>query len=61
MSLFKMPKVVVGRLDHIHRIFLWEGQGDTKKLHLLKWIEVIKPKRSGGGSLENRNAALFTK
>ena len=55
MSLFKMPKVVIERLDRIRRDFLWDGQGDKKKLHLMKWSEVIKPKSSGGlGSLEKK-------
>ena len=55
MSLFKMPKVVIERLDRIRRDFLWEGHGEKKKLHLMKWSEVIKPKSKGGlglGSLE---------
>ena len=58
MSLFKMPKVVMESLDHIRRDFLWKGNGDNKKLHLVKWSEVIKPKSKGGlglGSLENKN------
>ena len=48
MSLFKMPKAVLKKVDCIYRSFLWDGQGDNKKLHLLKWSEVIKPKWSGG-------------
>lgn len=36
MSLFKMPKAVMERLDRVHRNFLWEGQGDKKKLHLVE-------------------------
>lgn len=42
MSIFKMLKAVVERVDRIHRNSLWEGQGDKNK-----WIEVIKPKWSG--------------
>lgn len=64
MSLFKMPKAVVERVDRIRRSFLWEGQGNRKKLHLMKWSGVIKPKWSGGlgfGSLESKNGALLAK
>ena len=64
MSLFKMPKVVVERLDLICRNFLWEGKSNKKKLHLMKWSEVIKPKSCGGlglGDLKYKNAALLAK
>ena len=64
MSLFKMPKAVIERLDCMRRDFLWDGQADKKKLHLIKWSEVIKPKSNGGlgiGSLENKNLALLAK
>lgn len=33
--------------------FLWEGQSDRKKLQLMKWSEVIKPKSCGGLGLGN--------
>lgn len=64
MSSLKMPKVVADKMDRIRRKFLWEGQGDKKMLHLMKWSEVIKPKRSGGLGLrnfENKNEALLAK
>lgn len=48
MLLFKMPKAVTEKLDRIWRDFLWEGHGDKKKLHLMKWSDVIKPKYNGG-------------
>ena len=48
MSLFKMPKAVIESLDRIRKDFLLEVNGDKKKLHLLKWSEVIKPKCAGG-------------
>ena len=44
MSLFKMPKAVVERLDRICRNFLWEDKSNKKNMHLMKWSEVIKPK-----------------
>lgn len=64
MLLFKMPKSVEAKLDQIRRKFLWEGQSERRKIHLLKWSEVIKPKRDGGlglGSLEHKNWALLAK
>lgn len=59
-----MPISVVERLDRIRRDFLWEGQGDKKKLHLMKWKDVIKPKFLGGlgfGSLVQKNWDLLAK
>ena len=64
MSLFEMPKTVVGRLYRIRMNFLWEGQGDKKKLHLLRRNEVIKPRWCVGlglGDLEKKNGALLAK
>lgn len=40
------------RLDRIRGNFLWEDQSDKKKLHLIGWIEVIKPKVLCGFGLE---------
>ena len=48
MSLFKMPKMVVDRLDRIRRNFMWDGQSDKKTILLMKWSEVVKPKFVGG-------------
>lgn len=39
----------------LEEVFLWEGGGERKKLHLVKWKEVIRPKSEGDlglGSLE---------
>lgn len=52
MSLFKLPKIMGDRLDRIRGNFLWEDQSDKKKLHLIGWIEVIKPKVLCGFGLE---------
>lgn len=63
MFMFKMPKVVIERVVCIRRNFLWEGLGDKKKLHLMRWSELIKPKWRGGLSLGNleRKGALLAK
>ena len=51
MSSFKLPTAVEARLDQLRRNFLWEGQSDRRKIHPLKWSEVIKPMRFGGAVL----------
>lgn len=64
MSLFKMPKVGSARMDSTRRNFLWEGRSDSKKLYLMKWSEMMKPKRCGGlgsGNLDSKNWALLAK
>ena len=48
LSLYNMPKKVCETLDRLRRDFLWEGNYDKRKIRLMKWREVIKPKRYGG-------------
>lgn len=58
-----MPKSLEVKLDRL-RNFLWEGRSDRRKIHPLKWSEVIKSKRDGGlglDSLESKNWALIAK
>lgn len=38
---------MINKLDPC-RDFLWEGQGDEKRMHLTKWSEVVKPKSAEG-------------
>lgn len=60
-----MPMVGVVSLDFIRRNSLWEGQHDKRKMHLMKWSEVIKPRMVvvglGLGNLESNNWELLTK
>ena len=46
------------------RNFLWEGSGEEKKDHVVRWWEVSKPKSLGGlgvGNLVARNRAILGK
>lgn len=69
MSLFKMPDAIIDRLDRIRRNFLWEGNSDKKRkekkrLHLMKWDDVIKPRYARGfgiGNLCLKSWALLAK
>lgn len=57
-----MPVAVREKFDRIWRNFLWEGLDDKKKLHLMKWENVIKPIVAGGlglGILEIKNWAVL--
>ena len=53
MSLFPIPDGVIDRLDALRRNFLWEGNSETKKFHLVKWDTLIKSKQAGGIGLRN--------
>lgn len=48
MSLFPIHDGVIDRLDTLRRYFLWEGNSETKKFHLVKWDTLIKSKQAGG-------------
>ena len=64
MSLLRMPVAVKEKLDHLRRDFLWERMSDKRKLHLVKWEDVVKPKVTGVlglCNLEFKNWALLAK
>ncbi|CAN1314447.1 Putative ribonuclease H protein At1g65750 [Linum perenne] len=48
MSLFKAPVSVITEIERIQNIFLWEGCGEVKKPHLVRWEVVKEPKYLGG-------------
>lgn len=48
MSLFPIPAKVQKQLDRIRRSFLWEGNNQDHKFHLVKCPKVILPKSLGG-------------
>lgn len=43
MSLLPIPNVV-DRIDALRRNFLWEGNSDKKKIHLVKWDDLLLSK-----------------
>lgn len=67
-NLFRLPKIVQADLDKLRKKFFWgisKKDGiEKKKMHLLKWSEVCKPKQQGGlgiSSLSLRNSILLFK
>ncbi|RVW40785.1 LINE-1 retrotransposable element ORF2 protein [Vitis vinifera] len=48
LSLFRMPKLVVKRLEKLQRDFLWGGGSMERKIHLINWAVVCTQKKSGG-------------
>ncbi|RVW50079.1 putative ribonuclease H protein [Vitis vinifera] len=59
MSIFRMSKVVVRRIEKVQRDFLWEGGNMERKVHLVKWEVVCTDKDKGGLGL--RKLALLNK
>jgi len=53
MSIYLLPKTVVGKLDKIRRIFFWQGGRTKKKYHLVKWEKICKSKKKGGLGIKN--------
>lgn len=53
MSLFRMPASIEKKLDSIRKQFLWDGNSDKKKIHLVKWQVVIEDKKKGGLGVRN--------
>lgn len=64
LSVFVMPASVRNRLEMLERDFLWEGQGEERKYHLVKWDKVCSVLRVGGLGLKRFsifNSALLGK
>ena len=64
LSLFKVPTLVVSKLEKLLREFLWSGTGEGKKDHLLSWEVVCRPKKQGRlgfRKISLRNCALLGK
>ncbi|KAG7557811.1 Reverse transcriptase domain [Arabidopsis suecica] len=59
MSSIILPAATLDRLDKMSRTFLWGGKPDKKKMHLLSWKKVCRPKAEGG--LGIRGAKLMNK
>lgn len=48
MSVFPAPVSVTIRINAFKRKFLWQGNEDKKKYHLVKWEEQLVNKKGGG-------------
>ena len=48
LSLFKIPALVVAKIERLQGDFLWSGVGEGKIDHLVSWDIVCNPKVKGG-------------
>ena len=59
-----LPNSICNELDRLNRNFLWGSSTERKKMHLVGWEKVCRPKREGGLGLyatKPRNKALLAK
>jgi hypothetical protein len=59
-----LPNPICKKLDKLNRDFLWDDTSTTKKLHLLNWKTVTRPKSEGGLGIKRsrcRNLAFLAK
>ena len=59
-----LPIHLCEKLDKINRDFLWGSTREKKKLHLVGWSKIIKPKEEGGLGIQaarEKNLALLAK
>ena len=61
-SILLASGMVIRKMEGLLRNFLWEGgKGNEKKLHLVSWNKIQKPRNEGGLQLRNlatQNLAL---
>jgi hypothetical protein len=49
LTVFKLPKWEIKRIDKFRRSFLWKGEAEAKGGHcLVKWAKTMRPKKFGG-------------
>ncbi|KAL4391418.1 hypothetical protein AHAS_Ahas03G0243100 [Arachis hypogaea] len=48
MQTMKIPTAVCAKMDKIYRDFLWRSSDEERKVHLLNWEKICKPKEEGG-------------
>nr|XP_009794949.1 PREDICTED: uncharacterized protein LOC104241713 [Nicotiana sylvestris] len=53
MSLYPMPSKVLKQLDKLGKNFLWKGNNEGHKFHLVKWVKVTQPKDLGGHGIKD--------
>ena len=49
LTVFKLPKWAIKRIDKLRRNFLWKGDAEANGGHcLVKWAKTMRPKKFGG-------------
>ncbi|XVF46862.1 hypothetical protein PTKIN_Ptkin03bG0062300 [Pterospermum kingtungense] len=64
LSCVKAPTNICRKIDQISRNFLWGHEANQRKLHMISWNKLCKPKSRGGLgilNIEARNLSLLGK
>ena len=59
-----LPNHSCDKLDKINRNFLWVSTNEKRKMHLVRWEKIIRPKEEGGLGIHStraKNVPLLTK
>ena len=59
-----LPAHLCENLDKINRDFLWGSTSEKRRLHLVGWSKIIRPKEEGGLGIQAaraKNLALLAK
>lgn len=55
-----LPKGTCDQIDKIIHTFVWGGCDDKKKVHLVNWGTLCRPKKKGGLGLKNMHDILVS-
>ncbi|XP_024039517.1 uncharacterized protein LOC112098126 [Citrus clementina] len=64
MQTTRLPTTTITKIEQQRRRFIWSGNSEVKKLHLVNWVDVCHSKLSEGLGLKNlmlMNKALLMK
>ena len=64
MQAAALPIHLCDKLDKINRDFLWGSTNEKRKMHMVRWGKIIKPKEEGGLGIQStraKNLALLAK
>ena len=56
MQCVALPAKVLTSIDRLNRNFLWGSSENKKKLHLVSWKKIAKPKKDGGLGIQAAQA-----
>lgn len=62
MSLIPVPSEVGKKINKLRRDFIWEGNAENRKIHLVNWEKITRCKEEGeGGGLGVRDLKVHNK
>ena len=59
-----LPSHICDKLDEVNRDFLWGSTSEKRKLHLIGWSKIVRPKEDGDLEIQAtkaKNLALLAK